>query len=444
LKKYIYLLVCTLLFCYSCSDDDNDDGYKTYPVSVQLVYPEGSGLDAIQGVSIRLTSTGGSTFDAVTDATGKADFVVPTGIYEASATDKRSTEGYSFIYNGIKSNIVVTDTWTGGESVAINLVESKAGQVVIKELYVGGCQKDDGSGVFHMDKYVILYNNSDLPASLDNLCLGMVLPYNSNATNNDYVNGVLFYEAEKWIPAGTGIWYFPNNITIEPGKQVVIALTGAIDHTPTYSKSINFANAEYYCTYDVAVYPNTTYYPSPSATIPTSHYLSAIHYGAGNAWPLSTTSPAFYIFTTKDTTPVAFANNADNINYHGDKVSASNARRKVPVDWILDGVEVFVKNKENVKRLTSTIDAGQVFLTNQQGYTSYRNVDKSATEALAENKDRLVYSYSMGTNIDGEVSTDPSGIDAEASIKNGARIVYQDTNNSTNDFHQRKQASLKD
>ena len=41
-------------------------------------------------------------------------------------------------------------------------------------------------------------------------------------------------------------------------------------------------------------------------------------------------------------------------------------------------------------------------------------------------------------------STDPSGIDAEASLKNGARIIYQDTNNSTNDFHQRKQASLRD
>ena len=40
-------------------------------------------------------------------------------------------------------------------------------------------------------------------------------------------------------------------------------------------------------------------------------------------------------------------------------------------------------------------------------------------------------------------STDPSGIDAEASIKNGAVIVYQDTNNSSKDFHQRKVASLK-
>ncbi len=30
-------------------------------------------------------------------------------------------------------------------------------------------------------------------------------------------------------------------------------------------------------------------------------------------------------------------------------------------------------------------------------------------------------------------STDPSGIDAEASIANGAVIIYKDTNNSGND-----------
>jgi hypothetical protein len=49
----------------------------------------------------------------------------------------------------------------------------------------------------------------------------------------------------------------------------------------------------------------------------------------------------------------------------------------------------------------------------------------------------------MGTSDLEEGSTDPSGIDAEASIKMGARIVYMDTNNSGNDFHQRKEASLR-
>ena len=47
------------------------------------------------------------------------------------------------------------------------------------------------------------------------------------------------------------------------------------------------------------------------------------------------------------------------------------------------------------------------------------------------------------TDYQGAESTDLSGIDAEASIANGAHIIYMDTNNSMNDFHQRKVASLK-
>ncbi|MDR1456012.1 MAG: DUF4876 domain-containing protein [Tannerella sp.] len=446
MKKLFYFAVSALILCCtSCKDDDNEDKYKTYQVTVQLGYPAESGYAPVEGVEIKLTNTGGSVFDAVTDNTGKAGFTVPAGVYEASATDVRYGTGESFIYSGIKSGIAVTETWVETQIVQLSLSESKKGQVVIKELYNGGCKRDDGSGNFQTDKYVILYNNSDLPASLDNLCLGMVLPYNAQATNNDYVDGVLSYEAEGWIPAGNGIWYFPENVTLDPGKQIVIALNGAIDHTATYTNSVNLGRAEYYCTYDITQYDNISYYPSPSEVIPTSHYLSAVKYGPGNAWALSTTSPAFFLFTTKEVSPVDFANDADNTNYHGNTVTAANMRKKVRVEWIIDAVEVFTTTSDNNrKRLTAAVDAGQTYLANTFGYTSYRNVDADATKAIEGNEAKLVYNYDKGTEIDGRASSDPSGIDAEASIRNGARIIYKDTNNSTNDFHQRKQASLRD
>jgi hypothetical protein len=50
-----------------------------------------------------------------------------------------------------------------------------------------------------------------------------------------------------------------------------------------------------------------------------------------------------------------------------------------------------------------------------------------------------VYNYALGVDS----STDPSGIDAEASIKNGAHIIFNDTDNSTNDFHERQKCSLR-
>ena len=81
-------------------------------------------------------------------------------------------------------------------------------------------------------------------------------------------------------------------------------------------------------------------------------------------------------------------------------------------------------------------------MPNLKGYSVYRNVDKEATEALEENAGKLVYNYAGGTE-DVEGSTDPSGIDAEASIAAGAHIIYSDTNSMSNDYHARKVASLK-
>ena len=127
------------------------------------------------------------------------------------------------------------------------------------------------------------------------------------------------------------------------------------------------------------------------------------------------------------------------MEYHGETVAAAQIRKRVPVEWMLDGSEVFTTTSENnKKRITSQVDAGCVYLTNKYGYTLYRNVDKEATEAIAENAGKIVYSYSLAYE-----SSEPSGIDAEASIQNGAKIIYQDTNNSTNDFHQRSRATLR-
>ena len=435
-KNLLYLLLCMLILAFNSCSDDSDDGQKTYTITVQLVYP--NDVTTKEGVEVNLFSTtSNSSYKVETNASGKAVFTAIAGVYEVSATDKRYVNGRVPIYNGLKSNILITEQTTAETLVQLDLIESTTSQIIIKELYVGGCQKDDGSGVFARDQYVILYNNSDAPASLDNICLGMVLPYNANASNADYVNGVLSYEAEGWIPAGTGIWYFTNSVSLDPGQQIVIALTNAVDNAALYSQSINFSNSEYYCTYDISSYPNTTYYPTPSTAIPASHYLKAYHYGTGNAWPLSQVSPAFFIFSPEDTTLESFVKDASKTSYYNNLTS--QVRKKVPVKWVIDGIDVFKKDAtNNNKRLTTNIDAGFVNLTNQQGYTLYRNVDKEATLAIEGNESKLVYSYSLGID-----TTDPSGIDAEASIKKGAQIIYKDTNNSTNDFHQRSRASLR-
>ncbi len=322
--------------------------------------------------------------------------------------------------------------------VDATLPDQNADQVIIKELYNGGCTKDDGK-TFQFDKGIILYNNCGQKAVINNLCFGIGAPANGHANNKNYgEDGKLTYESQGFIPAWHGIWWFTESLEIEPYSQVVVNIFGAIDNTQTVSQSVNYANADYYCMYDPeSGYNHTGYYPTPADVIPTSHYLKAKEYGQGTGWTISVTSPAIFIFQTKDTTPAAFAENADNLWYDGGNEGKTVfACLKVPNEWIIDGMEVYqtAKVSESVKRLTSDIDAGYAGLTSYLGHSLYRNVDQEATEALPENDGKLVYNY----------VTDTSGIDAEASIKKGAHIIYLDTNNSSNDFHERQQFSIKE
>lgn len=319
------------------------------------------------------------------------------------------------------------------------LPDQNVDQIIIKEIYCGGCPTDDGSGFFQADKCIVLYNNCPQQVVVNNLCIGFCTPYNSNGNNRNYDDaGQLVYEAEDFTPALNGIWYWPGSLVIEPWAQVVINVCGAIDNTQTYSQSVNYAHADYYCMYDPeSGYYQTSYYPTPSDVIPTSHYLRAVKYGQGTAWPFSVSSPAVFIFQMQDTTPVEYATNAGNLWYSpGEAHDAVHANIRVPNEWIIDGVEVYTSadKEKNQKRLTADIDAGYVYLTNKLGHSLYRNVDAEETEAMPENAGKLVYGY----------GDDPSGIDAEASIHRGAHIMYRDWNDSTGDFHERQKCSLRE
>ncbi|MGM9770630.1 MAG: DUF4876 domain-containing protein [Candidatus Cryptobacteroides sp.] len=435
-RNLIMMLAAAVMMAVSC---EKNDGPKTAEVSICL-QKDGAAL-AVEGLTVSLRDIGGTaSYEALTDAAGVALFVIPSGNYEASVSSKIVEDGNVKNFNGVNSSISVI----AGAPVSFNLavVESDASQVIIKELYVGGCPKDDGSGVYQVDNYVILYNNSDVEADASDVCFAFATPFNSYGTNKYITDGVLMYEPQGWLPAGYAIWWFQKgtSVKIAPYSQIVIAINGAIDHTATYSQSVDLSNADY-AMYDIeSGFKNATSYPAPSESIPQSNYLKSYLYGMGNAWPLSKIAPAFYIF--RDANCEAFAKDATNYDY---TESQTLPVTKVAQDKVIDAIEVFAIGKEdaNKKRLPANIDAGYVMFLNKLGYSLYRNVDKEATEAIEGNADKLVYNYAGGTEITTGQSTDPSGIDAEASIAKGAKIIYLDTNNSTKDFHQRAKASLR-
>jgi hypothetical protein len=220
----------------ACSNDD-DNAVSSGIVTVSLTGVSGDMSN------MEITLRGTSTFTAMANAEGKATFTVTTGVYEASASGTYAHNGSIYKANGTGGQVTIQANQN--TSVTIEMKEAKTSQVIIKELYNGGCPKDEGTGAFSNDKCIILYNNSGQKAVVNNLCIAYSAPYNGHANNKNYnESGKLSYESEGFIPAYNGMWWFQNALSIEPYSQLVVNVSGAIDYTQTYRQSINYANAD--------------------------------------------------------------------------------------------------------------------------------------------------------------------------------------------------------
>jgi len=394
-------------------------------------------LAAVCCFAFAINASAQSWYAVVHNSDGTVDSIPASNLTVNSAQTTMSVSG-----DGVDSKSFQI---TGIDSVTFGIPNKNVDQLIIKELYAGGCMKDDGTTKFQRDKGCILYNNCADTIVVNNLCFGMG---NANAqassAKKNYDSAGNFVPdtfAIPFQPTWAMIWWIPKSLVIAPYSQVVISFMGSIDNTQTISNSVNYANKDYYCMYDPEAGwtsdMSTSHYPTPADVIPVSHYLKGNMFSQGSAWAFSVTSPSFFIYTL-DMDPVEFANNSDYDWYTPGYVNSLSFKcKQVPQSKVIDGIEVYSSNYDvssQYKRLSSKIDAGYVMMTNYAGHSLYRNVDKEATLEIEGNADLLVYGY----------DSDPSGIDAEASIKKGAKIVYVDTNNSTNDFHERSSFSIKE
>jgi hypothetical protein len=427
-------MVAALAVTFSCEPKE-----EPQDVTIQLTQNDVN----YEKEGITVIASGAATFEAVTDAKGVASFTLPVGIYDVTVAFRGiDANGVVTNCNG-KTAITVADKKADPNAVndfKLPIVASQGSQLIIKEVYGGGCQKNDASGTYANDKYIILYNNSDQEVDASKVCIGHINPPNAHASNKYYTTeGNLSYT--NWLPAGYGYWYFNTTVKIAPYSQIVISIMGAVDHTATYTNSVDLSNADYVMYDKESGFNMASYYPAPAFTDAT-RYMKAVKYGLGTGWVTSNFSPGFFLFKLDN--PATYTEDKSNLD---ETMGATMPNAIIREAIIVDGVEIFniPKLADSKTRFIPTIDAGYAKFTNGQGYTIYRNVDKEATEALAENEGKLVYNYAGGTkDVDPDHgTTDPSGIDAEASIAAGAHIIYMDTNNSTNDFHQRKVASIK-
>lgn len=403
------LILAVAVLSEGCLKLSSSDPYSgdVHTLGVTAVYPEGYDgfVRADVGIGVENMSSGVS-YTALTDASGSAKITVPNGLYRVTVSDRLDND----IFNGSAENIVIGG---GDANVNVSLSHSKGGTLVIKEIYCGGCSKYPEEGTYQSDQYIIVHNNDNRVLYLDSLCLGIGAPYNSNSTNpwttNDKTTGETVYQS--FVPLVQVLWEIGGNGTsfpLESGKDAVICLRGAIDHTVKYKYSVNLNKPDYFVCYNSTYFSNTTYHPVPGDQIKQDHYLEVVKkFGPGTAYTVSVSSPAVVIFKAQGESVQDFA--ASDANIIPTPGSPSSYVAAVPWEWIIDGIEVFNGgSSSNSKRISPAVDAGYVSLSDiYQGHTLIRYVDEEAT------------------------------------AKSGYEVL-KDSNNSSNDCYERKTQSLRD
>lgn len=399
MKKVIYIL-SIILTVASCMDIRDVNPYEggLHTLTVVTQWPHGD-YDR-SGMEVRVEDMNtGSGYRSQTDSEGLARFSLPAGLYRLNLSGRDGSN----VFNAAADKVVLS----GGDlSLDLSVLVSRAGSIVIKEIYCGGCKKLPQEGDYQADQYFILHNNDYQVQYLDEICFGTLSPYNSTGSNPWLSDGG---QLPEFVPVIQAVWQFPgdgDDFPLQPGEDAVVCLRGAIDHAAQYPLSVNLNKPDYFVCYNLTYFWNTQYHPAPGNLISEDRIIDVvIKTGQANAYTFSLNSPTLVLWKAKGMTIQEFVNIPDNIT----PVPGSSIDNvvKVPYEWVYDAVEVFdARSANNSKRLAPSADAGYVLQTDVfLGRSLMRHVDKEASAA--------------------------SGYE-----------VLTDTNNSLNDFYESEKQSL--
>ena len=394
MKRLIYIL-SIVLAAVSCADIRHSNPYE----EGMHVLTVASDLN-ITGAEVRVEDMNtGSRYVSMTDAAGTATFTLPNGLYRVTLSGRDGSD----VFNGSADKVVVSGS---DLTLPLKLSISKAGSIVIKELYCGGCKKLPQEGDYQADQYFILHNNDYQVQYLDGICFGTLSPYNSTGSNPWISEGG---ELPEFIPLIQAVWQFPgdgDDFPLQPGEDAVVCLRGAIDHAAQYPLSINLNKPDYFVCYNPTYFNNTAYHPAPGNLISQDRYIDVvIKTGQANAYTMSLSSPAMVLFRADGISIQDYVLIPENVTPVPGSVVDNVV--KIPYEWVLDALEVFDgSSANNQKRLAASVDAGYATLSETfLGHTLMRRVDE------------------------------------EASANAGYEILA-DTNNSLNDFYETEKQSL--
>ena len=378
--KNLFIFMLLIITFSSCMKEAD---YQTYIVDLSFNFEEGLSPEYKFGAQVVLSNLQKNyNITASTDSAGKVRFTgIEPGFYSAQLTHNYSDLGFVYYVNSRGSFDVLSDVVD-----TFDVATSTTGAFVIKEIYFSGCLTPSGNA-YSADQFVEIYNQTDQVQYVDGLS---ILEHESYGLEPNYWSWL------KDTIVCRMIWTIPgegNDYPLNPGESVVLA-RDAFDHksdplgNPLCPVDLGHADFEFFVFSASGDDIDGAYSPNMIEDLFTFRGTDMVfHVRGGSALALAR-------IPGNDAERKEFIANHLTLK---DDLSSTRYYGKVPNDWVIDAVEVVFDEAHAVyKRFPDELDAGYTY--NQYGSKTGLSIRRKIKET-----------------VDG-------------------RVIYQDTNNSIEDF----------
>jgi hypothetical protein len=386
MKRFLHisLTILTVLFMTNCQDEVT----PSYILNLTVAFPDGfTAADAPDGAAIKAVNTQtGREFFAYVGQTGTAEIELVQGTYNITTSFTVTAGDDEYTFNGVLSNYSLM----APSSVTLDLVMSdNSGGFIFKEIYYSGSRTTEDKS-YYSDQFHEIYNNSGDTLYADGLCIGVMYPTSSKPSPWSNDDGTVMDD----LPLTFHVWTVPGSGTdhpVYPGESIVIAHDG-IDHKTdengNVNSPVNLGNADWE-TYveisgkdlDAPAVPNLTMMYTTSTSM--------------MDWLHSVFGAAVVIF-------------------------------RLPTDW-----ESYVANPDNFMTRPGSTSSTKYFMINKSHVIDAVEIVRPEE---AKRHKRLPVDLDAGyTYLEGGTYCAKS-IRRKVKMIVGGRVIYKDTNNSTEDF----------
>ena len=397
MKKY-QLIISTCLILSACDSFNDLEGVKEIaPISVDVALDFNTDqVTEIKGLTIKFDNYDEDLHyeKPVSGHQVKMNDILP-GIYTVNVSGTGiDADGNEYYLNG---SVVNQAIFQEGSLLSLTIKGLKISPLVFKEIYYA-CSRTPLNKPYIYEQFYEVYNNSSSMLYLDGIHFANLYPDKSST------NLPLWPEedGDNYVYA-LRVWKFPGNGTdypLQPGESCVIAQF-AVNHqleiyNPASPVDDSSADFEFYM-------DNTNYTNAPAPDMEHIFYNGKAEKGTLKQYLTTVFGGAYVAFQIPEGEtwdPV----NDPNMQTRDLSTTKATLYAKIPIRYVLDAVEAIDnESKTNSKRLPSVLDAGITWVG-----ATYNGLGVCRKPSLDDN----------GNPIQRE---------------NGA-YIYQDTNNSADDF----------